>query len=176
MTPYSREDAEHPGATVQAPVQPAPIADAGRYGWLSRVLPPLIALLTLGLTFLYWQSEERNAQTQRDENFQAAADQIAYNLKDRMTTYQVVLRGVKGYFEGSERIDREEFQAYVEALQLRETRPGLRGVSPHFAAARIGPGRAHRRHAAARLSGLHGAACRRTGGVRPHHPHRTPGG
>ncbi|WP_342720428.1 EAL domain-containing protein [Acidovorax sp. FHTAMBA] len=129
MTPYSREGAEHSGATAQATVPPAAVPDAGRHRWLARVLPPLIAVLTLGLTFLYWQSEERNALAQRDQNFQTAADQIAYNLKDRMTTYQVVLRGVKGYFEGSERIDREEFQAYVEALQLRETRPGLRGVS-----------------------------------------------
>ncbi|PUA96964.1 diguanylate cyclase (GGDEF)-like protein [Acidovorax sp. 107] len=97
--------------------------------WLPVVLPPLIALLTLGLTFLYWQSEETNTRTRREQNFEVAADQIAYNLKDRMATYEVVLRGVKGYFEGSERIDRTEFQAYVSALQLQATRPGLQGVS-----------------------------------------------
>ena len=91
--------------------------------------PPLIALLTLGLTFLYWQSEEKNTRAKREQNFEVAADQIAYNRKDRMATYEVVLRGVKGYFEGSERIDRAEFQAYVSALQLQATRPGLQGVS-----------------------------------------------
>ena len=91
--------------------------------------PPLIALLTLGLTFLYWQSEEKNTRAKREQNFEVAADQIAYNLKDRMATYEVVLRGVKGYFEGSEHIDRAEFQAYVSALQLQATRPGLQGVS-----------------------------------------------
>ena len=96
---------------------------------MALALPPLAALLMLGLTFLYWQSEERNMRAQREQNFQAAADQIVYNLKDRMATYEVVLRGVKGYFEGSERIDREEFQAYVGALQMQETRPGLQAIS-----------------------------------------------
>ncbi len=93
------------------------------------VLPPLVGLVILGLTYLYWQAEETNSQTKRQQNFEVAADQIAYNLKDRMATYEVVLRGVKGYFEGSESISREEFQSYVEALELQETRPGLQGVS-----------------------------------------------
>ena len=101
----------------------------GGHRWLPIVLPPLVALVTLGLTALYWQSEERSAQAIRRQNFEVAADQVANNLRDRMTTYEVVLRGVKGYFEGSDRIDREEFQTYVDALQLQQTRPGLQGVS-----------------------------------------------
>ena len=96
---------------------------------LSRVLAPLIAALTLTLTGLYWQGEEQRALVKRERNFELAADQIAYNLKDRLATYELVLRGVKGYFEGSERIDRAEYEAYVHALQLQETRPGLQGVS-----------------------------------------------
>jgi diguanylate cyclase (GGDEF)-like protein/PAS domain S-box-containing protein len=125
-----------PGGAVDAAAGAAPLAPAQGGGagaasqrWATVVVPPLVGLLTLGLTFLYWQSAESGAHAKREQNFQAAADQIAYNLQDRMATYEVVLRGVKGYFEGSERIDRAEFQAYVGALQLRETRPGLQGVS-----------------------------------------------
>ena len=127
MTP---EPAPHTDAPApQGPVAWAPegVAGTSNHRWLPVVLPPLIALLTLGLTFLYWQSEEKNARAKREQNFEVAADQIAYNLEDRMATYEVVLRGVKGYFEGSERIDSAEFQAYVSALQLQATRPGLQG-------------------------------------------------
>ena len=129
MTP---EPAPHNDAPApQGPVAWAPEGVAGTSPprWLPLVLPPLIALLTLGLTLLYWQSEEKNTRAKREQNFEVAADQIAYNLKDRMATYEVVLRGVKGYFEGSERIVRAEFQAYVSALQLQAIRPGLQGVS-----------------------------------------------
>jgi len=100
-----------------------------RRRWVPLVLPPLVGMFALGLSYLYWQGEEDNVQAKNALNFEVAADQVAYNLKDRMATYEVVLRGVKGYFEGSERISREEFKTYVEALQLQETRPGLQGVS-----------------------------------------------
>ncbi|MFY3385903.1 bifunctional diguanylate cyclase/phosphodiesterase [Paracidovorax sp. MALMAid1276] len=102
---------------------------ATSHRWVPVVLPPLVGLIMLGLTYLYWQAEETHTRAQRVQNFEVAADQVAYNLRDRMATYEVVLRGVKGYFEGSESIDREEFRAYVEALQLQETRPGLQGVA-----------------------------------------------
>lgn len=110
-------------------MQVAPQTEAASHRWLPVVLPPLMALFTLGLTFLYWHGEERGTRAKREQNFAVAADQIASNLKDRMATYEVVLRGVKGYFEGSQRIDRSEFQSYIGALQLEGTRPGLQGVS-----------------------------------------------
>ena len=89
MTP---EPAPHPAAPApQGPVAWAPEGVAGTSSprWLPLVLPPLIALLTLGLTFLYLQSEEKNTRAKREQNFEVAADQIAYNLKDRMATYEV---------------------------------------------------------------------------------------
>ncbi|WP_100412495.1 EAL domain-containing protein [Acidovorax sp. 69] len=129
MTPHPHDGNAPSAANAQAASRLVAVKRATSHRWLPVVLPPLIALLTLGLTFLYWQSEENSTRNRREQNFEAAAGQIAYNLKDRMATYEVVLRGVKGYFEGSERIDREEFQAYVGALQLRETRPGLQGVT-----------------------------------------------
>ncbi|RQO83301.1 EAL domain-containing protein [Acidovorax sp. FJL06] len=129
MTPHSHEgNGPSAGPAPSAP-RVASQTGAASHRWLPVVLPPLIALVTLGLTFLYWQGEERGMRAKRAQNFQVAAGQIASNLKDRMTTYEVVLRGVKGYFEGSERIDRSEFQAYISALQLEATRPGLQGVS-----------------------------------------------
>lgn len=93
------------------------------------MLAPVLSMVMLGLTYVHWSGEERNSRERRDLNFQVAAERMAYNLADRMATYELVLRGTRGYFEGSERIDRDEFRAYVESLQLRETRPGLKGIS-----------------------------------------------
>ena len=127
MTQHS--DAGAPAGPASGAPRRGAMGAAASQRWLAVLLAPLVGLLTLGLTFLYWQSEEKGAQAKQQQNFQVAADQIAYNLKDRMATYEVVLRGVKGYFEGSERIDRSEFQAYVGALELAKTRPGLQGIS-----------------------------------------------
>ncbi len=97
--------------------------------WLVLVLPPLMALMMLGVTGLYWHRAQSESADKRLRNFHAAAEQIAYNLRDRMSTYEVMLRGVQGYVDGSERIERGEFQAYVDALQMQQTRPGLQGIA-----------------------------------------------
>ncbi|KAB2900832.1 MAG: EAL domain-containing protein [Burkholderiaceae bacterium] len=105
------------------------LASAPR-GWRPHVLvAPLLTAAMLGLTFLYWQGESAAARERQRRSFDRAAEQIASNLKDRMAAYEVVLRGLKGYFDGSEAVSRTEFHAYVEALRLRETRPGLQNVS-----------------------------------------------
>ena len=111
------------------PTNRTPAIGPGRHPWVAVALPPLVTVLMLGLTLYYWSSEERNSLGSRAKNFQVAADQIVYNLKDRMASYEVVLRGIKGFFEGSDSIDRHEFRAYVDALQLQQNASGLQGVS-----------------------------------------------
>ncbi len=89
----------------------------------------LLALLLLGFTLLYWMGEVQEARSRRSQTFAAAVDRIAYSIQERMDTYEIVLRGVKGYYDGSESIDRAEFHAYVKALRLQETLAGLQGVA-----------------------------------------------
>jgi len=89
----------------------------------------LITIFLLCLTFVHWRTEIEKAHSRKQQAFALAADRIAYSLKNRMDTYQMVLRGVKGYHDGSEQIDADEFQAYVGALDLQQTLPGLQGVA-----------------------------------------------
>ncbi len=93
------------------------------------LLGPVLTVFLLGLTFLYWQAAEREAGAKRRQAFTTSADRIVYSLKDRMAAFELVLRGVKGYHNGSGSIDRDEFHAYVGALRLSETLPGLQGVA-----------------------------------------------
>lgn len=89
----------------------------------------LLTLLLLSFTVLYWMEEVQDARSRRSQTFAAAVDRIAYSLRERMDTYEIVLRGVKGYYDGSESIDRAEFHAYVKALRLQEALAGLQGVA-----------------------------------------------
>lgn len=89
----------------------------------------LLVMAMLCLVYLYWNAQQRQALDQKRGAFEMAASRIAYNLTDRMDAYELVLRGVKGYFDGSDSIDRGEFQAYIDALQLEQKRPGLQGIS-----------------------------------------------
>ncbi|RYF08702.1 MAG: EAL domain-containing protein [Comamonadaceae bacterium] len=105
-----------------------PIRQTGLWH-LRLFFAPLLALVLLAFTYLYWANEERAGLERRRQTFDAAVEQVVSNLSDRMAAYEIVLRGVKGYFDGSDRISQAEFQAYVNALQLPQTRPGLQAVA-----------------------------------------------
>ena len=123
-------------ATIQTPNpmsqtrqhQKRPRTEEHRWGLLA-LTGPVLTVFLLGLTFLYWQGAQREADAKRHQAFAVSVERIVSSLKDRMATYELVLLGVKGYYDGSDSIDRDEFEAYVQALRLPETRPGLQGVA-----------------------------------------------
>ena len=89
----------------------------------------LLTSLLLGLTWRHWMEENKASHNRRQQTFTAAVDRNTYSIRDRMATLAMMLRGVKGYYGGSESIDREEFKAYVAALALEDTLPGLQAVA-----------------------------------------------
>ncbi len=68
-----------------------------------------------------------------------SADQMTGVITQRMRSYELALRGVKGFLENSDVVTRAEFHRYIEALQLTKTRPGLQAVVfvPHVSAERL---------------------------------------
>ena len=96
---------------------------------LQALLAVLLCAVMLGLTYLYWHSENQAAHERERRNFDLAVEQISSSLQDRMASYEIVLRGIKGYFDASEFVSPGEFRSYMQALHLEETRPGLASVS-----------------------------------------------
>ncbi len=80
--------------------------------------------ITVGL----WRDAQQLMMTGLQTEFNVAADQIAHNVLKRIITYEVVMRGVKGYFESSKSITRDEFRTYVQDLQIQEKNPGVQGI------------------------------------------------
>lgn len=89
----------------------------------------VLALWMLGITFLYWHAQERQSANRVSQDFQRVADNTVYNIQSRMDAYELILRGVKGFFDSSENISQEEFETYIETLHLENKTPGLQGAS-----------------------------------------------
>ena len=102
---------------------------AGRGYWHSLLMASLLAFVMLGITGAYWKNERDQTEQAHRYAINHEADQIAQSIRDRLNAYEVMLRGVKGYYEGSDTITVAEFRAYVQALQLSTSATGLQGVA-----------------------------------------------
>ncbi|MCD2449880.1 EAL domain-containing protein [Methylicorpusculum oleiharenae] len=108
---------------------------SGKYfiGEVNRRLTPwiffsLVLLSGLGITTTLW----RHAEQQRIERlrlaFESSSDMATQVIRSRINNYSVVMRGVKGFFEGSDYISIEEFRSYIQALNVQAKLPGVQGI------------------------------------------------
>ncbi|MDO9239272.1 MAG: EAL domain-containing protein [Methylicorpusculum sp.] len=108
---------------------------SGKYfiGEVNRRLAPwiffsLVLMSGLGITVTLW----RHAEQQRIEHlrsaFESSADMATQTIRNRINNFSVVMRGVKGFFEGSDYISTEEFRAYIQALNVQTKLPGVQGI------------------------------------------------
>ncbi|MDD2832930.1 MAG: EAL domain-containing protein [Methylotenera sp.] len=98
----------------------------------SKLLPWLLAAVVMlaGITIIhhFW----RNAQHENEKKLYAAlessADVAKSNIISRFDAIFTIMRGVKGFVDGSTHVEPEEFHRYIEALKL-DQRFGVRGVA-----------------------------------------------
>lgn len=92
-------------------------------------IPALMILAaSLGVTFLLWRHEQHNAALDQQKSFDFNLREATSSIEQRMAAYEQVLRGAQGLYAASGEVDRAEFQAYVDALQLGANFSGIQGV------------------------------------------------
>jgi PAS domain S-box-containing protein len=87
-----------------------------------------VGAVTLGLTLAAWHSVSSSEVEQARISFDAAVEQIATSIRERMAAYEQVLRGAVGLFNASQTVERSEWHAYVHALKVADNYPGILGV------------------------------------------------
>jgi signal transduction histidine kinase len=113
----------------------------------------LALLVGLATTLLAALSVQRDAQQQRERRFADAVREGTLNLQQRMDTYLAMLLGARGFFTSSTQVDRHEFRAYVESLELHQRFPGIQGIG---FAAWLPPAQREAHEASVRGSGVPG--------------------
>ena len=96
--------------------------------WPFRLLPWLILLGGLALTWLLVAQIRRHETEMAQAEFSMRANEVVANLGRRMTAHALILRGVAGLFAVNPKLGREEFRRYVESLRLAEHYPGIQGI------------------------------------------------
>ncbi|WP_241758947.1 CHASE domain-containing protein [Pyxidicoccus parkwayensis] len=85
----------------------------------------LVGLAVTGVAAFFVQ---RDIDERRDRRFDDAVHEGVLGLQQRMDTYQAMLLGTRGLFSSSQQVERGEFHAYVQSLELRRRYPGLQGL------------------------------------------------
>ena len=98
----------------------------------SRLAPWLISamvlLVGLSITAASWREAKQNHVENLNAALGYAADQAENNILARLHAYETVMRGVKGFIDGSENVSVGEFRSYVDALNIHEKKTGVLGI------------------------------------------------
>ncbi|WP_170162317.1 CHASE domain-containing protein [Caldimonas tepidiphila] len=93
--------------------------------WPAPLLVFLLSLLVTGaLLALAWRALEARDQAR----FGMEATRTVTAIQERIRITSALLEGAAGLFAASEQVNKDEFAAYVERLDLRERYPGILGI------------------------------------------------
>jgi CHASE1-domain containing sensor protein len=95
-----------------------------RRGWFPYMVLMGTLLLT-GLFSYYIAIASRNKDTLRFKN---EVERTQNDVQNRLQTYIALLDGTSGLFAASNEINKQEFQAYINQLELRQRYPGIQGI------------------------------------------------
>ncbi|AVP57856.1 bifunctional diguanylate cyclase/phosphodiesterase [Pulveribacter suum] len=109
---------------LPAPDDPAASLSASR-GYAGLAAGALLTAVLLAFVWLFWSAQEQARSGRRQQLFDTAVHQSLAALQDRFAAFETVLRGVRGYHDGSQSISPAEFQSYYEGLALPASLPGL---------------------------------------------------
>ncbi len=91
---------------------------------------PVLLVLVSGLVGLYFMQNAalNNAQLRHADEFGRQSQKIRLRIEQRLSAYEQVLRGLRGLEAACNSLTRQQFNAYVSALNLGQHYPGFQVV------------------------------------------------
>lgn len=89
-----------------------------------------IAVLCIGLitTIGAWLFADKVVNQQSAQRYTLETEYLRRQISDRLTTYENILLGGAGMFEGSDSVSRNDWKHYVNRLGVGSRLPGIQGV------------------------------------------------
>lgn len=103
------------------------LAMLNRYRQITLISVSL-AIFMMVLTISYWYKEYHQAQTIRHQVFTQSSDRVINNLNLRLSRFELVLRGVKGFYESSDVVSKAEYSTYIKSLDISKKVLGFQAV------------------------------------------------
>lgn len=95
---------------------------------LLNLLPWLILVVTLGVTWFTWDHERQNTRQALRSQFDFALRETVSRVEQRVMGYEQMLRGVQSLFATTPLKDRAALHDYVDTLQLDANFSGIQAI------------------------------------------------
>ncbi|MCX7166822.1 MAG: CHASE domain-containing protein [Rhodocyclales bacterium] len=92
------------------------------------LLPWLVLIAALGVTWLVWDHERQAVRNQLRLQFDFSLRESVSHIEQRMAAYEQMLRGVQSLLAVTTKSDRNSFHSYVDSLQLDANFSGLQSI------------------------------------------------
>src|SRR5581483_7882486 len=96
-----------------------------RYPWLRWAALALGLGFSVGVTYYFHVQVQQEAYSR----VQAEAIGMADAVESRIRAYSDVLFALRGFFNASDNVTRDDFHQFAEALSLNERYPGVTNIS-----------------------------------------------
>lgn len=97
--------------------------------FLLHILPTLVVFTAfMGVTVISWSSTNTNAKEEQFSALQQRNTEATTHIKQRIDSYEDILRGSAGLFRGSDNVTREEWRSYLTSYNVAARYPGVQGI------------------------------------------------
>jgi diguanylate cyclase (GGDEF)-like protein/PAS domain S-box-containing protein len=88
-----------------------------------------VTIFMICLTIAYWYKEHDEASSIRSKVFDETSSQIQNSVYLRLSRYELMLRGIKAFYESSSFVNKTEYHNYIKVLNLSDYSPGFQAVA-----------------------------------------------
>ncbi len=97
--------------------------------FFTSVLPPLLVFLTLMILIgMSWRTSKQAIDDQITADITEKSQYIESSIYQRFSVYEGALRAGTGLFNGSDSVNKSEWQSFVDSLKLTDRYPGIKGI------------------------------------------------
>ena len=93
-----------------------------------ELLTAIVLIVSLTITYGLWTAASQTAELSLRTAFDFRVRESNNRIKQRVTSYEQILRATTGLFSSNATVTREIFHNFVTALQLAEYYPGILGI------------------------------------------------
>ncbi len=87
-----------------------------------------VLIISLLITLAAWRLARNEIERSAHSRFDAKSAELEAAITGRLLDYRQVLQGAAGLFAASKSIERDEWRAYVQSLNIENGYPGLQGL------------------------------------------------